>query len=121
MTTSPNVGLFTWFELLTKDTEAAKAFYGSVVGWGTQSFPDPAMAYTMWTNTSGPVGGLMSLEAAQQPEGRPHWMGTISVADIDATFGRATQLGAAVLAPVHEIPTSAASPCSRTPPARSSA
>lgn len=104
MTDSPNKGLFTWHELLTKDTEAAKAFYGAVVGWGTQAVPDPAMAYTLWTNANGPVGGLMSLEAAQQPEGHAHWMGTISVADIDATFARAGELGATVHAPVHEIP-----------------
>lgn len=104
MTTSPNIGLFAWHELLTKDTEAAKAFYGSVVGWGTQAFPDPAMAYQMWTNESGPIGGLMSLEAAQQPDGHPHWMGTVSVADIDATFKRAGALGAKVLSPIHEIP-----------------
>lgn len=104
MNTSPNSGLFTWYELLTKDTEAAKAFYGNVVGWGTQSFPDPAMAYEMWTNATGAVGGLMSLEAAQQPGGRSHWMGTISVTDIDATFARAGELGATVQAPIHEIP-----------------
>ncbi|MFZ5475735.1 MAG: VOC family protein [Myxococcota bacterium] len=104
MRTSPNTGLFSWHELLTKDTAAAKAFYGEVVGWGTQDWPDPAMAYTMWTNAKGAVGGLMSLEAAQQPEGRPRWMGTVTVDDVDATFARAVELGATVHAPVHEIP-----------------
>ena len=28
-------GRFAWYELLTTDTAAAKAFYHDVVGWGT--------------------------------------------------------------------------------------
>lgn len=27
-------GRFVWYELMTTDTAAAKAFYGKVVGWG---------------------------------------------------------------------------------------
>lgn len=103
MSTSPNVGLFTWYELLTRDVEAAKAFYGAVVGWGTQPFDGP-MEYTMWTAGEVPVGGLMSLAAAQQPDRAPYWIGTVSVADIDATVAKVTALGGAVHAPVHEIP-----------------
>jgi len=29
-------GRFVWYELMTTDPGAAKAFYGEVVGWGTQ-------------------------------------------------------------------------------------
>lgn len=104
MTTSPNIGLFVWHELLTQDTEAATGFYGKVVGWGTQPFPGGGMDYTMWTNANGPIGGLMSLEAAQQAGTPSRWLGTVSVEDIDAIFARAVELGAAVHAPVHEIP-----------------
>ncbi|HUP00208.1 MAG TPA: VOC family protein, partial [Gemmatimonadota bacterium] len=28
-------GKFVWYELMTTDTEAAKAFYSDVVGWST--------------------------------------------------------------------------------------
>lgn len=101
---SPNVNLFAWHELMTNDTEAAKRFYGQVVGWGTQGWPDPNMNYTMWTNANGPVGGLMSLEAAQQAGAPPYWMGTISIDDLDATVAKATSLGGTVVAPAHEIP-----------------
>ncbi len=46
----------------------------------------------------------MGLEAAQQAGAPPHWMGTVSVADIDGSFARAVELGAQVHAPIHEIP-----------------
>jgi predicted enzyme related to lactoylglutathione lyase len=29
-------GRFVWYELMTTDSEAAKAFYAKVVGWGTR-------------------------------------------------------------------------------------
>ena len=29
-------GRFVWYELMTSDVEAAKAFYAEVVGWGTK-------------------------------------------------------------------------------------
>ena len=42
-------GRFVWYELMTTDMEAAKAFYAEVVGWGTQDASMPGMAYTMFT------------------------------------------------------------------------
>lgn len=105
MSQSPNLGLFTWYELLTHDADAATAFYGEVVGWKAQAWPDPSMKYTLWTMADGTaVGGLMTLADAQQPDGRPHWSGVVSVADADATAARATELGGAVLSPPMDIP-----------------
>jgi predicted enzyme related to lactoylglutathione lyase len=37
-------GRFVWYELMTTDMEAAKAFYAKVVGWGTQDVSMPGMA-----------------------------------------------------------------------------
>ena len=40
-------GRFVWYELMTTDVEAAKVFYGKVVGWGTrQALSSP---YTLFT------------------------------------------------------------------------
>ena len=38
---------FVWYELLTSDVAAAKAFYASVVGWNSQDMPMPGMTYTL--------------------------------------------------------------------------
>ena len=42
-------GHFVWYELMTTDMEAAKAFYADVVGWGTQDASMPGMPYTLFT------------------------------------------------------------------------
>ena len=36
-------GRFVWYELMTTDMEAAKAFYAEVIGWGTQDASMPGM------------------------------------------------------------------------------
>ena len=57
-------GHFVWYELMTTDMEAAKAFYADVVGWGTQDASMPGMPYTLFTRRQdlgqrdrGPAGG----------------------------------------------------------------
>ena len=54
-------GRFVWYELMTTDTEAAKAFYGDVVGWKTQDVPMPGMTYTLLSMGDTQIGGLMGL------------------------------------------------------------
>ena len=40
-------GRFVWYELATTDIEAAKAFYVSVVGWGTLDASVPGSVYSL--------------------------------------------------------------------------
>ena len=54
MSGESNRGRFVWFDLMTPDPEAAKAFYTAVAGWGTQVWPE--MSYTMWTAGEAPIG-----------------------------------------------------------------
>ena len=39
-------GRHVWYELMTNAPEAAKTFYGDVVGWTTQEMPMPGGTYT---------------------------------------------------------------------------
>ena len=55
-------GRFVWYELMTTDPEAARAFYGEVIGWKTQPFGS-AGDYQMWVGSQGPLGGVMTLPA----------------------------------------------------------
>ncbi len=94
-------GRFLWYELVTTDMEAAKAFYGEVVGWGTQDASMPGIAYTLFTS----VSGLMGLpEDARKSGLRPSWLGYVGVDDVDAAAERIQQLGGAVHVPPKEIP-----------------
>jgi predicted enzyme related to lactoylglutathione lyase len=68
-------GRFVWYELMTTDTQAAKDFYGKVVGWGAQDVSKPGMAYTLFTAGT-PVAGLMDLpENAKKIGAPPSWLG----------------------------------------------
>jgi uncharacterized protein len=98
-------GRFCWYELMTTDTEAAKAFYTKVVGWGTQPAPGMDTPYTMWTNGEQPVGGLMLLpEEARTGGAPPNWMLYVAVADADATTAQAQALGGKAEFGPREIP-----------------
>jgi uncharacterized protein len=98
-------GRFVWYELMTTDMEAAKAFYAEVVGWGTQDVSMPGIAYTLFTVGGASVSGLMGLpENARQLGFRPSWLGYVGVDDVDATADRIKQLGGAVHVPPKDIP-----------------
>ncbi len=96
-------GRFVWYELMTTDTAAAKAFYGKVVGWGTQDGPVPGLAYTLFTAGEMPVGGLMDQpEDARKMGAPPSWIGYVAVDDVDATTERVKRLGGTVHVPPRE-------------------
>ncbi len=96
-------GLFVWYEHLTRDVQAAIAFYGEVVGWKTQPFGGD---YTMWVGSQGPLGGVMELPDDLAKKGvPPHWMAHVQVDDVDATAKLATKLGGKVCKDPTDIPT----------------
>jgi predicted enzyme related to lactoylglutathione lyase len=98
-------GRFVWYELMSTDTNAAKAFYAKVVGWSTQDMPMPDMTYTMFTMGEAPVGGLMTLpDEAKKMGAPPHWMGYVAVADVDAAAAKAKNLGGSIHVPPSDIP-----------------
>ena len=42
-------GRFVWYELITTDVAAAKAFYTKVIGWGAWDASPPGRPYTFFT------------------------------------------------------------------------
>jgi uncharacterized protein len=93
-------GCFVWYELLTTDIAAAKAFYGSVVGWGAQNASTPDLAYTLFTTGEAPVGGLMELpQDALKRGAMPRWVGYVTVDDVDTSAERIAQLGGTIYVP----------------------
>jgi predicted enzyme related to lactoylglutathione lyase len=99
-------GRFCWYDLMTTDPEAAKAFYTGIAGWGTSIFEGAGSPYTMWTRGETPLGGVMELpESARAAGSPPHWLAYISTPDVDATANRAAELGGSVLVPPTDIPT----------------
>jgi predicted enzyme related to lactoylglutathione lyase len=98
-------GSFIWYELMTPDLEAAKRFYGQVVGWTAQDMPMGNGAYTVLEASGAGVGGAMPLSDAHKAQGvPPNWTGYICVDDCDAAAKKATTLGGGVLNPPTDIP-----------------
>ena len=83
------VGEFCWNELLTSDEAGATRFYSAVFGWQTAPFPGSDVKYTIWKNNGKGVGGLMKRPMEAMP---PHWLGYVTVADVDAAAKKAGRL-----------------------------
>ncbi len=81
-----------WNELLTGDTEKAKAFYTGLLGWTTET---DESGYTMWANNGRPNGGMMALSPEMGPV-PPHWMVYFAVEDVDAIAEKSAELGGVV-------------------------
>ena len=97
-------GRFVWYELATTDVDTAKAFYSSVVGWGTAD-ATPGSVYTLFTAGGTPVAGLARLQAVAQKAGAaPQWRGYVGVDDLDAAARRVKKLGGTVLMPPTDVP-----------------
>jgi hypothetical protein len=75
---------FIWYELMTNDPEAAKTFYGQVVGWESEAFAPGDEGYTVLKAGGRGVGGILPMpEEARSAGARPAWLGYIAVGDVD--------------------------------------
>jgi predicted enzyme related to lactoylglutathione lyase len=96
---------FVWYELMTSDVAAAKAFYAGVVGWTTEDMPMPGMTYTLLRMGEVQVGGMMTLPKDASDAGmRPSWAGYIGVDDADAAATRVQGLGGKIHVAPTDIP-----------------
>ena len=96
-------GQFFWYDLMTTDTKAAAKFYGAVVGWGTEDSGVPGSDYSVFTVDGVGRLGLMDIPK-DMPGVRPHWMGYISVDDVDKAAAKVKKLGGSVEREPTEIP-----------------
>ncbi len=98
-------GRFVWYELMTTDLAAARAFYSSVVGWNPVDTQMPGMDYWMFNAGERPVAGAMKLpEEAQKMGAPPSWIGYVEVADVDDAAAKVTANGGTVHVPPTDIP-----------------
>src|SRR5688500_1092637 len=99
-------GSFFWYELMTPDPGAAKAFYDAVVGWDMEPEPSGELDYRMIRGSGGGnVGGVLRLADDMREHGaRLMWLGYIGVDDVDATVASAVADGAKLLMPAWDVP-----------------
>jgi predicted enzyme related to lactoylglutathione lyase len=96
---------FVWYELMSSDVAAAKAFYANVVGWSTQDMAMPGMTYTILQTGDTQVGGMMTLPKEASDAGmKPCWTSYIAVDDVDGAAAKLQGLGGKVFAAPTDIP-----------------
>ena len=99
-------GEFIWYELMTPDADASKAFYDEVVGWTIGPKPDQGdMDYRMIEAPDGFVGGVLQLTQDMISGGaQPTWLGYFGVDDVDKAVASITTAGGKVHLPAFDIP-----------------
>jgi predicted enzyme related to lactoylglutathione lyase len=109
-TTSTNrtnpAGSFIWYELMTTDTEGAKAFYDAVVGWNIGEGAEEYQGYRMINRSDGKfAGGVLPITDEMQQHGaRPAWNGYVNVANVDDSVAAIEKAGGKALMPAFDIP-----------------
>ncbi|RYD67913.1 MAG: VOC family protein [Sphingomonadales bacterium] len=99
-------GSFIWYELLTRDIEAAKAFYDGVVGWDIQAEAPPGgIDYRMIQAQDGYAGGAMQLSEQMLAGGaQASWLGYIGVDDVDVSATAVEAAGGSIHLAPFDIP-----------------
>jgi len=94
-----------WNELLTRDCERAKRFYGDIIGWDFEPMKmDGGATYWIAKLADKPVAGIFPTDRPEF-EGVPEaWMSYLAVDDVDARVKQATAAGAKLMRPIFDVP-----------------
>ncbi|MCP4965533.1 MAG: VOC family protein [bacterium] len=107
-------GAMNWNELSTRNSEAARDFYGKALGWTFEEFPGSSPAYWLITmpdkKQGDPLsedvynGGFLTLDETFPDTIPAHWGVYFGVVDTDAVAAKATELGGSVVVPAMDTP-----------------
>jgi uncharacterized protein len=94
-------GQIVWHDHVSTDREAAKRFYGELLGWEFKEWEGAEQPYSMISSGDTEHGGFIGVEP--QEGFQAHW-GAYVVADVDAAVERARAAGATVYVEPKDIP-----------------
>ena len=98
-------GEFCWYELGTRDIQAALKFYTELMNWGILIHDMGEYgSYYIFQLDGQEVGAGYQMGGPQMEGVPPHWMPYVWVDDVDATAAKVTELGGKVVAPPMDIP-----------------
>ena len=98
-------GTFHWNELMTRNAEAAKRFYGATLGWTFEAMDQDGGAPTYWVAQVGgePVAGIFQLGKDDQDTDEG-WFAYVAVTDLSTALARATSEGGEVVREPWDVP-----------------
>jgi predicted enzyme related to lactoylglutathione lyase len=97
-------GKFVWFDLVTPDAPAARAFYASVFGWTYDDIPAAPATYAVARSGGLPIAGLYTPAATPAAGAGARWLSFASVADLDRAVAKMIARGARVVTPATRVP-----------------
>jgi uncharacterized protein len=98
-------GSFFWNELMARDVEQAKKFYGSTIGWTFDAMPMPDGTYWVAKMGDKPVAGIFPMSGPDFNAVPENWLPYLAVDDVDARLRAAKAAGAKVLREPFDVPT----------------
>lgn len=98
-------GSWIWYELMSPDPEASKAFYEAVLGWSMTTGHGENTEYGFITAPDGAmVGGLLRLGSDMADHGaRPRWVGYVGVDNVDEALKAVAAADGKVTMPATDI------------------
>lgn len=96
----PGPGEFCWEMLATRNAEAAKAFYGKVLGWKAKAFVGAADVLVFVTEDGADAASMCVAVAGTQP----HWMSYVAVEKVSTALELARELGGKVIEDKTNVP-----------------
>jgi uncharacterized protein len=96
-------GIFGWNELVTKDVDAAKAFYAATFGW---TFEPMRMGMSIYwvAKSEGRLTAGITYMGTDEAGATPHWFSYILVDDMELRIGSISENGGKVHRPPMFIP-----------------
>lgn len=105
------VGTWTWNQLMMRDLDEARDFYGEVFGWRLEQTPEAAAANIpvfMWQvdgqKWEEGLAGAMLMGEEMPPEVPPHWQVYFAVESADIAIETTKEAGGSLLFGPQEIP-----------------
>jgi predicted enzyme related to lactoylglutathione lyase len=98
-------GAPSWFELHTRDYEAAVAFYRNVFRWDTHTVSDTGgFRYTTLVHGDDSLAGIMDASGFLPDGVSAHWSVYFGVEDSDAALAKIVELGGAIVMAAEDTP-----------------
>jgi hypothetical protein len=102
----PQIGDFSWHELLTSNYQTAFDFYSKLFGWEKILAMEmgPQGIYQIFGTGGHQLGGMFTPAAGTMPPGGPQWLPYILVRDARKTAEATKELGALIAHGPMEVP-----------------
>ncbi len=97
-------GAMCWNELITRDLETSRVFYGDLLGWDARDTDTAGRPYTVCYLNDHATAGMLALPD-DMPDVANHWLVYFAVANGDVVAARTAALGGTVLVEPTDLPT----------------